>query len=78
MGAPLLVVHKKGACGGCQQEDAESWQGTRPDGSSADMAGVTISGVSGGQIAWTHFYMEPVDRQGADIDAPVRRQAGGQ
>ncbi len=55
-----------------------SWQGTRPDGSSADMAGVTISGVGGGQIAWTHFYMEPVDRQGADIDASIGQQAGGQ
>jgi ketosteroid isomerase-like protein len=55
-----------------------SWQGTRPDGSPADMAGVTVNGVADGQITWTHFFMEPVERQGVDIDAAVRRQAGAQ
>jgi ketosteroid isomerase-like protein len=55
-----------------------SWQGSRPDGSAADMAGVTILGLTGDKIAWLHFYMEPVEQQGAGIDAAIQGQATGQ
>lgn len=55
-----------------------SWQGTRADGSVADMAGVTINGVNGNEVAWTHFYMEPVEQRGAGINAAIQGQATGQ
>jgi ketosteroid isomerase-like protein len=55
-----------------------SWQGTRADGNAADMAGVTILGLAGEEIAWLHFYMEPVEQQGAGIEAAIRGQATGQ
>jgi len=38
------------------------WQGTQADGSAGDMAGVIIHGLAGDEIAWTHFYLEPVDK----------------
>ena len=53
------------------------WQGTRADGSPADMGGVTILGIAGGEIAWVRFYMEPVEQAGADIGAVVRQHATG-
>ncbi len=52
------------------------WTGTRPDGSAADMAGVTILEVAGEEIARLHFYMEPIER-GQGIDASIRQQASG-
>lgn len=49
-----------------------SWNGTRPDGAAFAMRGVTILGVdSAGTIAWTQFYMEPVDANGPGPDAAV-------
>lgn len=38
------------------------WQGTQADGSAGDMAGVIIHGLDGDKIAWTRFYLEPVDK----------------
>ena len=54
-----------------------SWRGTRADGSAADMAGVTILGLTGDEVAWLHCYMKPVEERGAGIDAATRRHATG-
>ncbi len=54
-----------------------SWNGTRPDGAAFAMRGVTILGVdSADAIAWTQFYMEPVDADGPDPDAAVKVVVG--
>lgn len=47
------------------------WHGTHTDGSRFTMAGTTVMGIEGGQIAWGRLYMEAVE-QGADIDQMVR------
>ena len=51
------------------------WQGTQPDGSRLDMAGVIVFGVRDGLVASARLYVEPVE-QGAGIDAAVRDMAG--
>jgi len=51
------------------------WQGTRRDGAPFAMCGVTIQGMSGGRIAWTRLYMEPVEG-GVGSDEAVRRDVG--
>ena len=48
--------------------------GTRRDGSPHEMAGVIVFGVAGDLIRWLRFYLEPVDRSGANVDAAVRAQ----
>jgi hypothetical protein len=54
-----------------------SWNGTRGDGAAFAMRGVTILGVDGtGAIAWTQFYMEPVDQGGPDAGAAVAVAVG--
>jgi ketosteroid isomerase-like protein len=52
------------------------WQGTQPDGSALDMAGVIVCGVRDGRLRWARLYVEPVERGGAGIDAAVRRMSG--
>jgi ketosteroid isomerase-like protein len=52
------------------------WQGTQPDGSALDMAGVIVGGVRDGRLRWARLYVEPVERGGAGIDAAVRRMSG--
>jgi len=52
------------------------WRGTHEDGTSLDMAGVIVCGVSGGRIRWARLYVEPVEQGGAGIDAAVRGIAG--
>jgi ketosteroid isomerase-like protein len=52
------------------------WQGTHEDGSALDMAGVIVFGVRDGRLAWARLYVEPVEREGAGIDAAVRRMTG--
>lgn len=47
--------------------------GTRRDGSEHLLRGVTIFGVEHERLAWVRFYMEPVEKGGADIDSAVRR-----
>ena len=49
-------------------------RGTRPDGSRHLMRGVVIFGVADGLAEWARFYLEPVQDDGADADAAVRRQ----
>ena len=48
------------------------WYGTRTDGTSFDMRGVTIMGVRSDLITWMRLYMEPVEVGGAGIDAIVQ------
>ncbi len=48
------------------------WRGTHVDGSEFAMRGVIVLGTEDGRIAWGRLYMEPVEREGADVDAMVR------
>jgi len=43
--------------------------GRRLDGGAHLMRGVTVVGVRDGLIAWSRFYLDPVERGGAGIDA---------
>jgi len=50
------------------------WSGTRRDGAPHLMRGTTITTVNQqGLIANTRFYMEPVVRDGVDVDAQIRQ-----
>jgi ketosteroid isomerase-like protein len=53
------------------------WSGTREDGSTLDMRGVTIFRIEGGLITSGRLYMEEVEQAGEDIDETVRRLSGG-
>jgi ketosteroid isomerase-like protein len=52
-------------------------RGTRLDGSRHLMRGVVILGISGAEATWARFYLEPVDDDGSDVNASVRRQVTG-
>ena len=52
------------------------WEGTQPDGTPLEMAGVIVCGVRDGRLSWARLYVEPVEHGGAGIDAAVRRMAG--
>jgi SnoaL-like protein len=52
------------------------WTGTRQDGSSLNLRGVTLFGAEGGEIAWGRLYMEEVEEAGEDIDETVRQLSG--
>ena len=55
------------------------WTGHRGDGSTLDMSGVVIAGISYDRIAWARLYvsiMEETEQESAGIDATVRRLAG--
>lgn len=49
------------------------WHGTQ-----LDMAGVIVFGVRQDRIAWARLYVEPVEQEGAGIDAAVRSMTGGE
>ena len=53
------------------------WSGTRADGVAFALCGVTIIGVRDGAVAWTRFYMEPAQRDGADVETAVRQVVTG-
>jgi ketosteroid isomerase-like protein len=48
------------------------WHGTYRDGSPFAMQGVIVTGVRHNQIAWGRLYMEPIERDGANIDEMVQ------
>jgi len=48
------------------------WSGTHTDGAPFAMCGVTVMGIEDERIAWGRLYMEPVERDGADIEQMVR------
>jgi ketosteroid isomerase-like protein len=52
------------------------WRGTQADGDKLDMAGVIVGGVRDGLLQWARLYVEPVEQQGAGIDAAVREMSG--
>jgi uncharacterized protein (TIGR02246 family) len=48
------------------------WEGTQTDGGRLDMAGVIVFGLRDDRVAWARLYVEPVEQQGAGIEAAVR------
>jgi len=52
------------------------WTGTKADGTPLEERGVIIMGIRDDRIAWGRLYADEVEREGADIDAVVRRMAG--
>jgi ketosteroid isomerase-like protein len=52
------------------------WTGTKADGTPLEERGVLIVGTREDRIAWGRLYADEVEREGADIDAVVRRMAG--
>jgi ketosteroid isomerase-like protein len=52
------------------------WTGTKADGTPFEERGVLIMGIRDDRIAWGRLYADEVEREGADIDAVVRRMAG--
>lgn len=67
---------------GCAVDGDTAWtewehRGVRADGSRHLMRGVVIFGVSGGMAECARFYLEPVQADGEDADAAVRRVAQG-
>ena len=52
------------------------WTGTKADGTPLEERGVIVMGVHDDRIAWGRLYLDEVEREGADIDAVVRRMAG--
>ena len=52
------------------------WEGTQAGGEPMEMAGVVIAGLRDEQIAWMRLYVEPVEREGAGIEAAVRTMTG--
>jgi ketosteroid isomerase-like protein len=52
------------------------WHGTQADGQKLEMAGVIVGGVRDGLLEWARLYVEPVEQEGAGIDAAVRDMMG--
>ena len=54
------------------------WSEWRWHGTQLDMVGVIVFGVRQDRIAWARLYVEPVEQEGAGIDAAVRSMTGGE
>ena len=54
------------------------WAGTRRDGQTFDMRGVTRFEIADDQIVAGRLFMEDVERDGADIDDVVQALSGSQ
>jgi ketosteroid isomerase-like protein len=52
------------------------WTGTKADGTPLEERGVIVMGIRDDRISWGRLYVDEVEREGADIDAVVRRMAG--
>jgi ketosteroid isomerase-like protein len=52
------------------------WTGTKADGAPLDERGVVVMGLRDDRVSWGRLYVDEVEREGADIDAVVRRMAG--
>ena len=52
------------------------WTGTKVDGTPLEERGVIVMGTRDDRISWGRLYVDEVEREGADIDAVVRRMAG--
>jgi ketosteroid isomerase-like protein len=66
--AELIRVHAVGDTAWTEWR----WEGTQSDGERLEMAGVIVFGVREDLIAWARLYVEPVEQQGAGIEAAVR------
>jgi hypothetical protein len=53
------------------------WHGTRTNGSTLLMRGVTLFGVQAGLIVWGRLYMDLVEEDGEGIREAVRRMREG-
>lgn len=53
------------------------WRGTRRDNTQLHMKGVTIFGVAQHKIQWARLYVEPVEKNGAGIEAAVQQVMHG-
>jgi len=67
---------------GCvvQQDEAWTewrWSGTRGDGTTFEMRGVTVQRILDDRIAAVRFYMEPVDERGPGVADAVRQAVVG-
>src|SRR3954470_17641899 len=54
----------------------ELWSEWRWRGTGLDMAGVIVAGVRDDALAWARLYVEPVEQDGAGIEAIVHRMSG--
>jgi ketosteroid isomerase-like protein len=54
------------------------WTGTKADGTRFEERGVLVMGIRDDRIEWGRLYAEEVEREGADIDAVVRRMGGAE
>jgi ketosteroid isomerase-like protein len=52
------------------------WSGTKADGAPLEERQVLTMGTRDDRLAWGRLYVDEVEREGADIDAVVRRMAG--
>jgi ketosteroid isomerase-like protein len=53
-----------------------AWDGTRNDGAAFSLRGTTIHGVENGRVRWVHFYMEPPDAAGENVQAAIGKAVG--
>jgi hypothetical protein len=52
------------------------WSEWRWHGTALEMAGVIVAGVRDGLLQWARLYVEPVEQEGAGIEAAVRDMSG--
>ena len=72
----LTATVLRSACDGEVVWSEWEMTGTRPDGSTLQVAGVIIFGVAGGQFTWARFYLEPVQAGGPDAGQALRQRIG--
>jgi len=53
-----------------------AWNGTRADGEAFALRGTTVHGLKDGLVEWLHFYMEPLERMGEDVEVAVKKAVG--
>jgi ketosteroid isomerase-like protein len=53
-----------------------SWNGSRADGETFALRGVTIHGLEDDQVQWLHFYMEPLEQAGEGVETAVKKTVG--
>lgn len=70
---PDLLPVMVRSCTGAEATWVEwEWSGTKPDGSPLLLRGVTVLAIVDGLIAWSRFYLEPVEAGGVGVDEAVR------
>jgi ketosteroid isomerase-like protein len=64
------------ACDGDTVFAEVHWTGTKANGEPLEERGVVVFGIDDDLIAWGRLYVDEVEREGAGIEAAVRRIAG--